>query len=114
MSWVDFWSFERSCGGSCGGLGASCAPLRASWEAPGDSGGRLGSVLGGLMVVLDLLGDFRASKPLRMPSFGGVKGAQDEVKKRGKTDQNRCQKLRRKRTLLKIVLEPSWGDLGSF
>ena len=92
MSWVDFWSFGRSSGGSWGGLGASCAPLRASWEAPGGSGGRPGSVLGGLMVVLDLWGDFRANKVLRMPSFGGVKGGQDEVKIGAKTDQNRCQK----------------------
>jgi len=85
-----------------------------SWESLGRSWGRLGSVLGGLMVVLDFLGDFRASVSLRTLSFGGAKGGQDEVKKRGKTDQNRCQKPRRKRTLLKIVLEPSWGDLGSF
>ena len=30
-----------------------------------------------------------------------------------KTDQNRRQKRRRKNKLLKIVLEPSWVDLGS-
>ena len=79
---------------SWGGLGGSWEPLRASWEALGGSGGRLGSVLGGLMVVLDLLGDFRASKPQQAPTFTllRAKGGQDEVKKRGKTSQNRCQK----------------------
>ena len=32
---------------------------------------------------------------------------------RPKTDQNRCQKRSRKKMVLKIVLEPSWADLGS-
>ena len=65
------------------------------------------------MVVLDLLGDFRASGPLPTPSFGRVKGGQDEVKIGPKTDQNRCRKQCQKKMLLKIVLGPSWGDLGS-
>ena len=45
----------------------------------------------------------KASK--KRPNMGPKMGA--------KTDQNRCQKRSRKKKLLKIVLEPSWVDLGS-
>ena len=88
--------------------------MGGSWEALGGSGGRLGSILGGLESPWVVKGRFRASKVLRIPSFGGAKGGQDEVKMGPNTDKNRCQKRCRKKTLLKIVLERSWVDLGSF
>ena len=69
-------------GGSFGGLGGS-------WAA-------LGRLLGGLGAVLGRHGsprvnfvDFRASKVLSTPSFGGAKGGQDEAKIGPKRDQNR-------------------------
>ena len=90
------------------------AALEASWEALGGSGGRLGSILGGLESPWVVKGRFRARALLRTPSFGGSKGGQDEAKMGPKRHQNRCQKRSRKKMLLKIVLERSWVDLGSF
>ena len=77
-----------SFGRSWGGLGGSVAALEASWEALGGSGGRLGSILGGLESPWVVKGRFRASKAQRIPSFGGAKGSQDEVKMGPKTDKN--------------------------
>ena len=79
-----------------------------------ESGGRLGSVLGRLgppWVVYSKI--IRASKIEWTGRIGGSKGGQDGAKMGPKTDQNRSQKRRRKKMLLKIVLGPSWGDLGS-
>ena len=44
---------------------------------------------------------------------GSPGGGQDEAQTGHKRDQNRCRKRSRKKKLFKIVLEPSWGDLGS-
>jgi len=63
------------------------------------------------VAVLDVLVDFKASKALRMPSFGGTKGGQDEVRIGPKTYQHRSQKRRRKKMLLKIVLERPLVDV---
>jgi hypothetical protein len=79
----------------------------------------LGGVLGGLVVVLDLLVDFRASKPLRIPSFGGAKGDQDEVKMGAKTNQDGPKSMSKMKTKkhsledrLGAVLSRSWVVLG--
>ena len=111
---VVFGGLGESFGRSCGGLGGSVAALEASWEALGGSGGRPGSILGGLESPWVVKGRFRANKSRRPAAFGGAKGGQDEVKMGPKTDKNRCQKRCRKKMLLKIVLERSWVDLGSF
>ena len=95
-------------------LGGSFGCLGGSWEALEGSGGRLGSILGGLESPWVVKGRFRASELLRSPSFGRANGGQDEAKMEPKTDKNRCRKRSRKKMLLKIVLERSWGDLGSF
>ena len=94
-----------------GGLGEL---LGGSWDALGGSGGRLGSILGGLESSWVVKGRFRASKALRSLSFWEAKEGQDEVKMGPNTGQNRCQKRSRTKMLLKIVLERSWVDLGSF
>ena len=69
-------------GRSFGGLGGSWAPL--------------GRLLGGLGAVLGRHGsprvnfvNLRASRALRIPTFEGAKGGQDEVKIGLKTHQNR-------------------------
>ena len=108
-----FWSSWRVLGGILGGLGGLL--------------GRLGVVLGDLGRSWDHLG----SPWVALSRFGlvGVRRAgkrmfQKEAKMEPKwepkyakiehkTDQNRRQKRRRKKKLLKIVLERSWGDLGS-
>ena len=118
---IDFWPFWVCVGSILGRFGASGGVfwrswrvLGGSWEALGGSGGRLGSILGGIETPWVDFVDFRASKVLSTPSFGEAKGGQDEAKMEPKTDKNRCQKRSRKKMLLKIVLLPSWGDLGSF
>ena len=99
-SWGVFWRSWRVLGGS--------------WEALGGSGGRLGSILGGIESPWVVEGHVRASRVPCTGSIGGSKGGQDEAKMGPKRHQNRCQKRSRKKLLLKIVLERSWGDLGSF
>ena len=118
---IDFWSFWGCVGsifwsfwGFLGVFWRSWRVLGGSWEALGGSGGRLGSILGGIESPWVDFVDFRASKLLSTPSFGRAKGGQDVTKIRPKRHQNRCQKRSRKNMLLKIVLERSWGDLGSF
>ena len=76
--------------------------------------GGLGAVLGGLGSAWLIQGHFGVVASLRRAVFWRPKEGQDDAKMRPKTDQNRRQKRRRKKMLLKIVLEPSWGDLGSF
>ena len=70
VSWVDFWSFGRSFGGSWGGLGGSWAPL--------------GRLLGGLVpswVVRVVLGSFlEPAPPYGHPLLGGPRGAKMEPK----------------------------------
>ena len=56
------------------------AALEASWDAREGSGGRLGSILGGLESPWVVKGRFRASKLLRSPSFRGAKGGQNDAK----------------------------------
>ena len=89
--------------------------------------GRLGGVLGDLESILGHLGDpwvalsrFGLVAPGQGVGFMFQKGAKMEPKWEPKyaeighkTDQNRIQKRRRKNRFLKIVLEPSWVDLGS-
>ena len=111
---IDFGSFWGRVGSIFGRLGASWGifwrswrVLGGSWEALRGSGGRLGSFLGGIESPWVVKGRFRASKALRIPSFGGVKGGQDEAKIGPKRHQNRCQKRSRKKMLLKIILERS-------
>ena len=74
---------------------------------------RLGSLLGPPESPWVVEDQKRASKDRWGSSLGAPKGGQDEAKMGPKRHQNRCQKRRRKKKLLKIVLEPSWVDLGS-
>ena len=87
-----------------------------SWAAFGGVLECLGGILGHLEAVLVVMGRFgsfsrqhrAASRRLWVPKRGQV-----EVKIGPKTEQNRRQKRRWKKKLLKIILEPSWSDLGS-
>ena len=112
-----FGSFWGCVGSIFGRFGASWGVFWRSWRVLE----ALGRLLGGLGAVLGRHGsprvnfvDFRASKLRSTPSFGRSKGGQDEAKMGPKRHQNRCQKRSRKKMLLKIVLERSWVDLGSF
>ena len=78
----------------------------------------LGVVLGGLEAVLGRHGSFRVilgpARPCDAPHLRGPRGAKMRPKwhpRRTKIDdKNEVEKKK----LLKIVLEPSWADLGSF
>ena len=96
--------------GHFGVLGGSWAALGGSWAPLGATGSRLGPS----WVVRVVLGPTRPGEPRHLARFWVPKGAQDEAKIAPKRDQNRCQKRSRKKKLLKIVLESSWSDLGSF
>ena len=108
-----FWSSWRVWGGILGGLGGLLGGLGGLLGDLGRSWGHLG----GPWVALGRFG------PNKVGQGGGLmfqKEAKMEpkwepkyAKIEDKTDQNRRQKRRRKKKLLKIVLEPSWVDLGS-
>ena len=70
--------------------------------------------MGGIESPWDVKGRFRASKARVPQAFGGPRGAKMRPKwgpRRSKIEvKNEVQKT----MLLKIVLEPSWVDLGSF
>ena len=121
VSWVDFWLFWGCLGSIIGRFGVSWGVfwrswrvLGGSWEALGGSGGCLGSILGGIESPWVVKGHVRANRVPWRGCIGGSKGGQDEAKMGPKRHQNRCQKRSRKKMLLKIVLERSWVDLGSF
>ena len=106
-------------------LGLSSGSLGPPWGRPGIVLGRLLATLdpvlvflGRLGAVLSRLGSLKARRGgVSYPSwssFGRPKGSQDEAKIGPKRDQNGCQKRRRKKKVLKIVLEPSWADFRSF
>ena len=84
-------------------LGRSWALLGGSWEALGRSWGDLGTTCKNHPKIDPKNDRFRLPK-------GRPEGAKIEPQ----TDQNRRQKSMRKKHLFKIVLEPSWSDLGSF
>ena len=117
---IDFWSFWGCLGsifarfgGSEGGLGGSFGDLGEPWTPLGGLLGRLGRVLARLRSSWVVKGQERAIRVDWIGDRGRPKGGQDEVKMGPKTDQNRSKKRRRKKKVLKIVLEPSWADLGS-
>ena len=91
------------CFGALGGSwGASWAVLAASW-----------GVLGGLRPAWVHFCRFKLNKAQVGHPTGSKKGPNMAPKMGAKTDQNRCQKRRRKMTLFKIVLRRSWSHLGT-
>ena len=119
-SWKVFWGSWGVLGGILGGLGGLLGGL-------GGLLGRLGGLLGGLGGLLGRLGGvlgglrpawvhFCRFKPNMVGSprpTASKKGPNMAPKMGAKTDQNRCQKRRRKITLFKIVLGRSWSHLGT-
>ena len=115
-----FGALAGSWGGILGGLGGLLGGL-------GGLLGRLGGVLGDLgrswghlgdpwvalsrfgLLVAGRWGRLMFQKEAKMEPKWEPKCAKIE----DKTDQNRRQRLRRAEKLFKIVLEPSWVDLGS-
>ena len=90
--------------------------FRAFWEPWGRSWGVLAAswgVLGGLRPAWFHFCRFKLNKVQEGRPKASKKGPNMGPKMGAKTDQNRCQKRSRKKKLLKIVLEPSWVDLGS-
>ena len=106
-------------GGNFGHLGRHFGHLEGHFWRLGSLLGPLEAILGRLMVVLDLLGDFRASKVLRALSFGRVKGGQvaplgpqKGAKMEPKTTKNPSENRLTKSSRLRRVLRASWADLG--
>ena len=90
--------------------------LGGVWELLGGLGavlGGLGGILGGLRPAWVHFCHFKLNKVGVMHPTGSKKGPNMAPKMGAKTDQNRCQKRRRKMTLFKIVLGRSWSHLGT-
>ena len=93
----------------------------ASWAALGALLGRSWPLLGPSWLLLgrswnDMQKSFQIRHPKRpiWTPQGLPKGGQIGAKIDPKTNQNRRQKSMRKKTIFKIVLRLSWGDLGTF
>ena len=89
-------------------LGRSCSALGRSWAALGCSWGDLGTTR-----------KYHSKIDSKNDRFGLQKGCPKGVKIEPKTNKNRRQKSKtkidaKKKTIFKIVLRLSWGDLGTF
>ena len=94
-------------------LGASWAPLGALLGGLGPLLGGLGALLGGLGAVLERHAKIIQKSTSKIPSWAPQtppKWHQNRIEKRPQIDA----KNKRKKNPKKIVLRPSWGDLGSF
>ena len=100
---------DGSLGGLFGVLEGLGWLLEGSWRVLGPSWISLGPS----WVVRVVFGSTRSAEASHLDRFWVPKGGQDEAKIGAKRDQNRRQKRCQKKMLLKIVLEPSWVDLGS-
>jgi len=108
-----FWSSWQVLGGILGGLGGLLTRPGVVLDGLGRSWGHLGDP----WVALSAFGPSGVQQRGRLMFQKGAKmepkWEPKSAKIEHKTDQNRRQKRRRKKKLLKIVLEPSWVDLGS-
>ena len=98
---------ERRLGTLLGALGPL---LGRSWALLGRSWGALGALWAALGAEFKNHQQVNAQNDRFWLPKGCPKGAKIDPK----TDQNRRQKSMRKKHMFKIVLEPSWDDLGSF
>ena len=97
-----------------GGLGGPLGGLGDLFGGLGGLLGRLGGILGGRNPAWVHFCRFKLNRAGEPRPAGSKKRPHMAPKMRPKTDQNRRQKLRRKKTLFKIVLKRSWRHLGSF
>ena len=112
--WGCVWSIFGRFGGSWEVFSRSWGVLGGSWRGLGGSWDRLGSLLGRLGPPQVVIGHFKPTGPCEPRDLGALWGAKMEPKwnpRRTKIDVKNEVETKR---LFKIVLEPSWVDLGSF